>query len=94
MLLIPKEKLPTTEVELQQALNEYVVALENHKRTVGVPAPLPQFDILYDIVKTGGTFTVIEPPLKEPLPTPTGRNLIAEFDALKARVAALEITKG
>lgn len=67
MLIYTPSQLPTDEATLRAALAEYQAALVVFADTVGVPAPLPAYDILYAIVADGGEFTVNYPP---PPPVP------------------------
>lgn len=70
MLAIPKVKLPANETTIRASLGKYKAELAAHKKTVGVPAPWPDFEILREIVANGEEFSVIEQ--KEPsedLPT-------------------------
>lgn len=69
MLFFTPDQLPTDEATLRAALADYQAALIAHADTVGVPAPLPAYDILTVIVAAGGEFTVSYPP-PEPVITP------------------------
>lgn len=62
MITYTPSQLPTDEATLRAALEEYQAAVIAHADTVGVPAPLPAYEIIYAIVAAGGEFTVNYPP--------------------------------
>lgn len=79
MLIVTQEQLDQLGVDaagLQAAVDEYQAAVIAHASTVGVPAPLPAFEIVYAIIAAGG-FTV-----QEPAPPPPGPDLQERYLAL------------
>lgn len=56
--------LPAPEAEIRRALAVYLQQLEAHKATLGEPAPWPEYDIIFSIVKAGGKFIVVDEKLK------------------------------
>ncbi len=58
MLVIKRERLVVTEAEFAAQFDQYAAAVEAHKRTVGVPAPLPEHEVFRDILARGGEYTI------------------------------------
>ena len=53
-----RRQLPCDKARFLDLLAAYSAAREAHKRTVGVPAPFPDFEILRTIVDQGGALTI------------------------------------
>lgn len=62
MVRIEVGLMPCSEVELRAALGRYKEALEQHRGTIGVPAPWPEYECLREITASGGDFEVVKPP--------------------------------
>lgn len=60
MIELNKAALPVPESELRAALAAHKAALAAHARTVGVPAPWPEHDIIFEIMRHGGEFSVVD----------------------------------
>ena len=90
MLTIRRSTLPVEEQDLRNALANYQAALEAHKTTVGIPAPWPAFDVLRDIVASGGELAVEDdPPLEAAAEPPPEQQLRAKRNA--AVIALLDL---
>ncbi len=79
MLKILRTRLPTDEATLRAALAKYQAALAGHAKTVNVPAPWPDFEILLYIVRAGVDFLVVEDEEIEKQPM-TKEQALAEVD--------------
>lgn len=66
MLTILRAALPVPEADLRAALQRYNDALEAHKLTEGEPAPWPEHEIIFEIMASGGNFSVAEEEILEP----------------------------
>lgn len=51
MKIVQKGEFPGTRAELEAAIASYRQALEDHKKTVGQPAPWPEYEILRMLVR-------------------------------------------
>lgn len=59
-----------TQEQIQGMLDKYLAAVEAFPTTIGVPAPLPEHEIINSILASGETWEM-EPPPPAPLPPPT-----------------------
>lgn len=89
MLTLQHYQLPCPEADLRAALQRYVDAREAHKSTVGEPAPWPEHDIIFDILRHGGEFTVVYPP--PPSPREVAMAALAERRKQEAEAAENEM---
>lgn len=65
------KQLPCAEQEFRQKFTEYLQAREAHKETVGVPAPMPEYEVFRTIADVGAELEIYEDPKPEvPEPTP------------------------
>ena len=91
MITLHRSQLPDNEAQVRLSLTRYLRELEAHKKTVGVPAPWPDFEILRTIVAGGGEFLVVEDEelAKAPL---TQAQALAEVDRHAGLARSLYIT--
>jgi hypothetical protein len=68
-MLLQKTQLPCPEPEFREKLSDYLAAREAHKLTVGMPAPLPEFEVFRTIADKGGEFAVVENEGEAPEPS-------------------------
>lgn len=81
-------QLPCEETEFLVKLEQYRVAREAHKMSMGVPAPFPEFEIMRVIVDRGQPLTIVRDSLQEQAKA-VARDALAELDELKAEVAEI-----
>lgn len=94
---IQQSQLPCSEADLRAALNDYKSELAAHALTEGVPAPLPAYEILRNIVRVEivngepivmGDFTV-EMPLESESDEPQAQIPVTVITMRQARLALL-----
>lgn len=86
---IDASQLPCEEGLFLLKLAAYRQAREDHKTTIGVPAPLPEYDLLRTIVDRGQEVEIVHNVLQDEAKD-MGRDALAELDALTSQVAALQ----
>ena len=82
-------QLPCDETLFLQKLTSYQAEMEAAKATVGVAAPFPEYEVMRTIVDSKEPL-VVEHDVLQNQAKQVGRDALAELDALKARVTALE----
>lgn len=94
---IHESQLPCPEGELRAALDNYKAALTEHALTEGVPAPLPAYEILRNLVRIQfvdgqpvamGDFTIEKTPEPEPI-EPSAPRPVTVVTMRQARLALL-----
>lgn len=86
MKIVYKGEFDGTRAELEAALATYKKALEDHKITIGIPAPWPQYEILRQLVNADDW--VLQSEVGEKVPQSSeDRPLTAEelYDMLEAK---------
>lgn len=78
MHIIHRSQIPVAEGVLRADLAVYQLELVAHSKTVGVPAPLPAYELLGILASD---FLVEDDPIPEPEPPPTAAQLIMQVKA-------------
>ncbi len=89
---LERAQLPIPEAEFRAKYAAYVAEREEHKATVGVPAPFPELEIFRVLYETGQEIELVEPAedTGEPKDSALAQKRQAAIDALLAESAKRE----
>lgn len=93
MITIPRGEYKGTKEQLIRALDRYKAALEDHKLSVGVPAPWPELDILPKLLEVDMAEVELEIEKEVPgeEPVPDTNVFIKTLVRLEQRIEAAEL---